>query len=322
MRISCHKPSKITADTDTLSSIQRESLSCERENSRMNKNVAVIGLGSIGRLIAANIMEKGIYCCFLDSRSSRQHNEKFIYQKGKTVLNCSVPCGTGFKDADLYIVTLKTYLNGEVLTALRDQITPRIPVLVLQNGMGNCETVQEILPDNQIIPATTTAGAYRLENTVVHAGDGGIFYGGSIDLGWLSTDQLPWFKTAGIERMMLMKLAANSVINPLTALLKKTNGVLNSHKEQVKELTEEIYNVIGRIDCSITLDELNRYIWDIISRTAQNRSSMLSDLINGNKTEIDSIAGYVITQAEKHGIPLPKLRDVYNQIKEQESKND
>ena len=122
--------------------------------------------------------------------------------------------------------------------------------------------------------------------------------------------------------MMLMKLAANSVINPLTALLKKTNGVLNSHKEQVKELTEEIYNVIGRIDCSITLDELNRYIWDIISRTAQNRSSMLSDLINGNKTEIDSIAGYVITQAEKHGIPLPKLRDVYNQIKEQESKND
>lgn len=288
----------------------------------MNRNVAVIGFGAIGRLIAANIMEKGIYCCFLDSRSCRQHDENFIYRKGETFLNCSVPCGTGSKNADLYVVTLKTYLNQDVLTALRDQITPGIPVLVLQNGMGNCETVQGILPDNQIIPATTAAGAYRQENTVVHAGDGGIFYGGSNDLSWLSTDRLPWIRTADIERMMLMKLAANSVINPLTALLKKTNGVLNSHKEQVKELTEEIYNVIGRIDCSITPDELDRYIWDIISRTAQNRSSMLSDLISGNKTEIDSIAGYVITQADELGIPIPKLRDIYNQIKAQESKND
>jgi 2-dehydropantoate 2-reductase len=281
----------------------------------MIRNVTIIGLGAIGRLVAANIIKKGISCRFLDSRVNKQHTENFIYRYGTDEYECTVRHKDSSETEDLYILTLKSYLNKTVISELRGRISSSVPIVVLQNGMGNCETVGTLLPDNQIIPASIEAGAYRTDNITVHAGSGAIFYNAFEDLSSMSTDHLPWIRTTEIKKMMLMKLAANSVINPLTAILKKNNGALISYKDLVKNIILEIYNVIRCIDCSIDIDELEIYIWNIIRKTANNQSSMLSDITYGRKTEIDCIAGYVINQAEEYNIAVPLLKKIYSQVK-------
>tara|TARA_B100000674_G_scaffold336986_1_gene281618 strand:+ start:270 stop:536 length:267 start_codon:yes stop_codon:yes gene_type:complete len=49
-----------------------------------------------------------------------------------------------------------------------------------------------------------------------------------------------------------------------------------------------------------------RYLRKVVESTADNRVSMLQDLMAGRKTEIDVICGAVISKGEEFGVPTPR----------------
>lgn len=68
--------------------------------------------------------------------------------------------------------------------------------------------------------------------------------------------------------------------------------------------------------------QLVDYIYGIIHSTASNYSSMLQDIRNKRRTEIDYITGYLIKQARAHGLSTPENDRLYHFIKQREEKND
>ncbi|MEN3000114.1 MAG: 2-dehydropantoate 2-reductase [Acidilobaceae archaeon] len=106
-----------------------------------------------------------------------------------------------------------------------------------------------------------------------------------------------------IERWIWLKLAANAVINPITALLRSENGVVleQSLRPLVECLSEEVRRAAEASGIELPEDPLE-YTLRIAERTRRNRSSMLEDLESGRRTEVEEINGHVVSVAAKFGL--------------------
>ncbi|HKY54825.1 MAG TPA: 2-dehydropantoate 2-reductase, partial [Anaerolineales bacterium] len=104
------------------------------------------------------------------------------------------------------------------------------------------------------------------------------------------------------------KLVINAAINPLTALLRITNGeLLNrpSAREMMAALACEVTSVAQAENIQLPFDDPIEAVEDVARKTAANRSSMLQDVLRNAPTEIDAICGAVVNVAQKHGINTP-----------------
>jgi len=97
------------------------------------------------------------------------------------------------------------------------------------------------------------------------------------------------------------------VINPITALTCEKNGIILSEALQstVQSIVRECIEAARLEAVSLDDESALQLVRSVASKTASNTSSMLQDRLQGKRTEIDSINGYVVRLAGKHGISLP-----------------
>ena len=98
---------------------------------------------------------------------------------------------------------------------------------------------------------------------------------------------------ANIERSLWLKLAANAAINPVTALLEKPNSVIleTEMERQIAQNCEEVAAVAKGVWEDQGLDsvcpsalEMQKFATETARQTANNRSSMLQDILAGRPT--------------------------------------
>jgi 2-dehydropantoate 2-reductase len=61
--------------------------------------------------------------------------------------------------------------------------------------------------------------------------------------------------------------------------------------------------------------DLEGYLKKVVIATADNRVSMLQDLMAGRKTEIDVICGAVLSKGEELGVPTPRNEILHALVK-------
>jgi 2-dehydropantoate 2-reductase len=107
------------------------------------------------------------------------------------------------------------------------------------------------------------------------------------------------------------------VINPITALTRRENGVvLNAVlKSTVQSVVREAVAVAATEGIRREERHVLDMVYSVAEKTASNTSSMLQDMLKGRNTEIDSINGYVIRQARKHNIDVPVNEAMYELVK-------
>ena len=122
------------------------------------------------------------------------------------------------------------------------------------------------------------------------------------------------FPPTGLLQQQLDKLAVNCVINPITAIIDCKNGALLSNMyftRVIRLLLAEISIVIQSLpelknvpNVKMRFDtlRLERIVFSIANKTAENHSSMLQDVKLGRQTEIDYINGYIVRRGEEMGI--------------------
>eukprot|EP00980_Cylindrotheca_fusiformis_P010795 scaffold2442_cov146-Cylindrotheca_fusiformis.AAC.10 len=230
------------------------------------------------------------------------------------------------------IVTTKAY---QASTAV-ESVLPRLDknkskIVVLCNG---ALSVKDELSkfDVPLFLATTTHGAYT-ENgrdQVVHAGIGKTFVEDMPELGhlWdsagLCCKSLP---SKEMNQMLWRKLAANCVINPLTALYQCSNGELlmePAFPQILQEIVKEVVlvanssgNVFDSKDANETEEELTSFVYQVIRDTEENKSSMYQDVVmKKQKSEIDHLNGYIVKKGNEAGIDCSANEDIWHRIKE------
>lgn len=232
---------------------------------------------------------------------------------------------------ELVIICVKTYSAPAVCEELKESglLQERLKdavFILLMNGMGNREAFDALgLPDRQVLEGITIMGVKFSEDGFVELkGKGKTIVEEKIN------DDLRRFMTArflekGFEiefahdfkEQQYSKLFANAVINPITALTRRENGiVLNSTlKSTVQALVREAVAVAATEGIRREERHVLEQVYSVAEKTSANTSSMLQDMLNGRNTEIDSINGYVIRQARKHKIDVPVNEAMYELVK-------
>ncbi|WP_174613151.1 2-dehydropantoate 2-reductase [Virgibacillus ihumii] len=285
--------------------------------------VGIIGGGSVGLLIAsylANDHEITVYV-------RRAEQKTMINDDGLVLDDCTESIRVNallvneMISEDLLIVCVKQQHIDNILSIIQ-QTNEQTPVIFLQNGMGHIEKVHRI--DQQIMIGVVEHGAFRSGNsTVNHTGKGRIrlaaFNAGNELLtkltAQLDRSDFPFVLSGDWKLLLHEKLLINTVINPLTALFDVANGGLldNCHLQQLAfALCREAANVLN-MDFAAAWESVQK----VIRNTASNVSSMLKDIREGRRTEVEAITGYLV-RISTH--PIPNTEFVYRSIKALEKK--
>ncbi|MEM4888721.1 MAG: ketopantoate reductase C-terminal domain-containing protein, partial [Thermosphaera sp.] len=101
--------------------------------------------------------------------------------------------------------------------------------------------------------------------------------------------------TSNIDYYRWLKLALNSIVNPITALTRKRNKIIldEDARELVNQLIEEFIQVAKKYGFSFEKEGLVSYIIRNVELTRENKSSMLQDILRKKRTEIDYINGFL-----------------------------
>ncbi len=229
--------------------------------------------------------------------------------------------------ADLVIFFVKTYDTEKAVSdalALEKEDTL---FLTLQNGLGNEEVICKKIDPKKVILGITGQGATLLKpGHVRHAGWGKTIIG---ELDHQVTERIlriaKMFCEAGIETEVSQnihdelwgKLLVNVGINALTALTGFKNGQLLDYPETMRlmeRLVLEAVEVAKRKGVRVDENPIEK-VRKVAEVTRENRSSMGQDFDYRRRTEIDSINGAIIREAQTLGIPVPFNQAVTDLIK-------
>ena len=173
------------------------------------------------RSVAASIEKKGVSIRELSGKVVRSHVQT------RTRLSRA-------DKADLVLVTVKAYDSRAVASLLKKSSIRNVPVLSLQNGLGNVEELTSRLGADSTIAGTTTEGAMTTgPGAVIHTGRGITWVGemnGKLSDRCLTIQRT--FRKAGftttisnnIKGVLWPKTIVNSAINPITAITRVRNG--------------------------------------------------------------------------------------------------
>ncbi|MFU0447301.1 2-dehydropantoate 2-reductase [Pseudocitrobacter sp. RIT415] len=288
--------------------------------------ITVLGCGALGQLWLTALYKKGFDVQGW-LRVPQPYCSVNLLELDGTVFNQSVTANDPdfLAHSDLLLVTLKAWQVSDAVKALAKKLPATSPILLIHNGMGTVEELNDVT--QPLLLGATTQAARRDGNIIIHVANGTTHIGPAKhydrDYSHLAVtlqDVLPdvaWHDN--IHSAMWRKLAVNCVINPLTALMNCPNGELSQHLPQVELICAEVAHTMAREGIHTSTENLLFYVTQVIERTGENISSMLQDVRALRHTEIDYITGYLLRRARAHGLSLPENTRLYEQIKRKES---
>ena len=223
----------------------------------------------------------------------------------------------------LALVCVKSWQTERASRQLAGCLTGDGVALTLQNGMGNFETMENLLGPKRAALGTTTAGANMLAPGVVRPGGEGVI---SLEDHRRTRLLMELFSSSGFAvqtvsdpvELLWGKLVINAAINPLTALLNIPNGAL-LERPQARSLmgaaAKEAAAVAAARGIPLPYPDPASAAESVAARTASNLSSMLQDVLRGSPTEIDAISGAIVREGEAAGLQVPVNRTLWSLVK-------
>ncbi len=236
---------------------------------------------------------------------------------------------------DLIILTVKAYDTAQAVQDVYSLFGTHTYLLCLQNGLGTEDVAGSILGFDRIIRGTTSDGALFLEpGRIRHTGHGDTILGypnrktDSFLKQVATVFQKAGFNTTVTDNIKLLvwqKIFVNVAINPFGTLTGLRNGdllTIPQLKESMQAAIEEGIAVTDKLGININRQEAIDKAFEVAQKTALNKNSMLQDIENGKKTEIDFINGAIVKYGKANGVHCPINAVLTALIKGLEKKNE
>ncbi len=276
--------------------------------------VAVIGVGAIGGLLAAELIAAGndVTLC------GRSPVERLVVERDEAPRDFVVHTHTDPDEVGpvpYVIVALKGHDNEAANPWLERLVAPGTVVLVVQNGVEHERGIRTPVVPAIIVAATerTAPGrmVHRAGNRLTVAPGGEAFAGllaGSV----LEVVVEPDFKTAAWR-----KLLSNLGANPLTAITQRRSDVFREPAVRtfVLALLQEAVT-IGRAEgAQLSDDDPATTLANYDKLPDDVGTSMLYDREAGRPLEIEPLVGAVLRAADRHGLRAPRAETLYALLK-------
>ena len=282
--------------------------------------VQVFGAGSLGTLLGALLAHSGVDVHLVGRDRIVREFQDGVNVEGVESFVAHPSLSTEPRDAEVTLVTVKSYDTGDAADALRGKSDV---VVSLQNGMGNEEVLDEML-EATVLGGTTTYGAnLRIDDErVEYTGHGEVVVGDYRGGASRAAEEVADILCAGLNARatdeldvaLWEKLAVNCAINPVTALTRLTNGEAAASASGVmRAAAKEVERVAD--EQGVSLEGTPDRAVEVAHATAQNESSTLQDVRAGRRTEIDALNGFVVERARETDIYVPTNETLYSLVK-------
>lgn len=284
--------------------------------------IGVVGPGALGCLYAGLLALAGHDVRLLGRRAEQTDQidrEGVVVERDGQERRARVRAGTdpaALGPVDLAIVLVKATDTAEAAQALPALLDADAPALSLQNGLGNVEALAAVLGPARVLGGVTSQGATLLGvGRVRHAGfgptalaeaEGGLSARAETIAALLDRAGIATRAAPAVAPLVWGKLIANAAINPLGALLRCPNGALverPSAEALFVGLAREAGAVAAALGVELPFSDPAEHARGIARVTARNRCSMLQDVEQGRRTEIDAINGAVALLGAELGVP-------------------
>ena len=223
----------------------------------------------------------------------------------------------------------------DTLRALRPfaaELSPSTAIVSLQNGLGNEEAIKTSLGSTipLVIGATTESALTVAPADAKRVGDGTTVLGSAGASPEVVNRVVRLLADAGLRASAAYdirphlwgKLIANAAINPVAALLDRPNGVVltDEHAGDVaRSLAQEAATVANAMRIPLPFTDPWSYVRTIVEQSRDLVNSMLYDLRNGARTEIDFINGAVVSAGRRAAVATPYNETLTALIKAREA---
>jgi 2-dehydropantoate 2-reductase len=259
--------------------------------------VAILGMGAVGHVIARALEGRAELVKVDRTRAPLRDDETPV---------------------DAAILTTKTPGTAWAAAIAAKILAPDGVALTIQNGLGNYEILAEHVGRERGAVGVIYVGAQLLNGELRATGPGKVELGRpTAASSRTKLDELGRkLREGGMDVTVVddawpavwRKVVTNAAVNPLTALIRRTNAELlaDAPASRVADgIAREVARVATASGVRISEDEAVRQWRAMAALTGTNRSSMLQDVEAGRPTEIDAISGAVAREGERRGVAAP-----------------
>ncbi len=290
-------------------------------------NILVLGAGAVGSTVGGMLARAGHSVTLL----GRNPHMLRIAASGLTisglwgdhqVKNLKALTDIPAMQPDVILLTTKAYDTDSAARLIKARFPKKIPVLHLQNGVGNAEILAEHLGEARVI-----SGMIIIGFQVIMAGHTRVTVSAdAIKIGrkdqpadaevrlWVemfTAAGMPAESVNDIQTQLWGKVLYNSSLNALGGILGvKYGDLLEVHAwSMIKRLIREAFAALAAGKVKIPWDSPEAYLDHLrniqVPATFDHKPSLLSDLHHGRRTEIDFINGALVDLGKKHRISMP-----------------
>lgn len=299
------------------------------------ENICIVGTGAIGSVFGDFLINAGYKVIFVEK------NEAIIKQIEKNGLTISgvkeihlnnvtiVPPGSIIQKQDLILFAVKAYSLEDAVKNSLPLIGKNTKIVCLQNGLGISEIISKYVSKEQIIegvvwfpaemvkPGHVKLSTFYEESILGGKSSGSKDYAKKLAL-VLTSAGIPTKAVDTISEEIWRKAIPIIAGNSINAITRTKLGIIS----EIPELKQSLYAVareslkIAKAE-GIKLDEeqLKKSMLNALEKGNEHKTSMLVDIINKRKTEVDFLNGKIIELGKKHNIQTPLNLLIYGVIK-------
>jgi 2-dehydropantoate 2-reductase len=300
---------------------------------------AILGSGAVGGYFGAKLARAGQDVTFV----ARGAHLEAIRRSGLEVRSAklgdfTVRAGAESDTAkigpvDVAIVSVKAYDNATALPLLTPLMGPDTAVLTLQNGVDSVDEVAAVVGARRVLGGTTyVATALEGPGLIVQTGvHRSIIFGEVFDEG---SSRI----TPRVQAIADVMAAADIQVTPVAdarvpiwdkfVYLVAFSGFTGASRLAIGHIwkyphVQDLFYACSREIAAIAaaegvtisanrFDTLREYMQNLPSTT---RSSLLIDLEQGKRIEVEALQGAAVRRAKKHGVPAPIVSTLYALLK-------
>ena len=302
-------------------------------------NILIVGIGGVGGyfggLLAKAFHESNDVYVYFMARSEHLKaikEKRLLITKVDTQFYANPDIASDdpldFGKVDHIILCTKSYDIEETADRLKSCVKDDTVFLPLLNGVDSAEKIKAMYPDNLIADGC----AYIISRLVAPGQVKNLGNNQNIIFGVQHTEDARLdflndvFRQAGVEATLTKDIAAKiwekfifiSATATVTSYHNKTFGGIKECEDcskDLRKLIEECYLIAQQKNIVLPAD-IKQKIWNkFLDLLPEATTSMHSDYLAGKKqTEVRSLTGYIVEQAEKYHFEVPTYKEMYQRL--------
>jgi 2-dehydropantoate 2-reductase len=297
--------------------------------------IAVMGAGGVGGYFGAKLAQGGHDVAFV----ARGRHLSAMRERGLTVRSATgdvrLPAPVGTDDpatlgrADVVLFAVKLWDTEEAAQAVRPLVAGGGVVVPFQNGVGSVERIGAIVGAERVMGGVAQIAATIAEPGVIaHTGTMARLRFGPVQAAQRPAAEalLAACSGAGIDaelvtdirRALWEKFVFLAAFSGLTSVARQPIGVLRADAElraTLEAAMREAWTVGRAHGIALADDFVSQLLKFADGLPAEMKSSMLNDLLAGNRLEAPWLCGAVAGMAAAAGIPAPVNATLYAALK-------